>query len=152
MGRKASGKPLIHRCAKVQKNGDVYVYERVRTLKIDRSGYDEKRQLLGILPSGSNDLYGELIPTRSKRSSKKLDSPKTLCYKKRTGMIDIIRHITKKSGIDDILYSILPDEANLVQKIITCVWYNFANDGDTWPGITNWTTKYQGLIPVNRCL
>lgn len=30
MGRKPSGQPLIHRCAKIQKNGDVYVYERIR--------------------------------------------------------------------------------------------------------------------------
>ena len=67
MGRKPSGKPLIHRCAKIQKNGDVYVYERIRTLNPEKHGYDEKRTLLGILPPDSDDLYGELLPTRPKR-------------------------------------------------------------------------------------
>ena len=156
MGRKSTGKPLIHRYLKLQKNGDYYVYERIRTLKPDKTGYDEKRRLLGILPPGFTDKYGELLPTRPKRKSRKQSEitifsnsnmNSTLCAKMRTGMIDIIRLIMKKSKIDDILYSLLPNELGIVQKILTCVWYNFASDGDTWPGVKNWTMKYQGLVP-----
>lgn len=147
MGRKPSGQPLIHRCAKIQKNGDVYVYERIRTLNPEKHGYDEKRTLLGILPPGSDDLYGELIPTRPKRTLGKYPQPEMFYTKKRTGMIDIIRFLSSESRLDGILRSILPQEQGLAEKILTCVWYNFATDGDTWPGITNWTMKYQGLVP-----
>ena len=153
MGRKATGKPLIHRCSKRQKNGDIYVYERVRTLKSGQNGYDEKRQLLGKLPPGSTDLFGLLLPTRPKRAVAKgpvdaTSHPQSVvCSKNRTGMIDIIRFLTGLSRIDEYLQEAMPTEEGLAQKILTCVWYNFANDGDTWPGIKNWTTKYQGLMP-----
>lgn len=150
MGRKPSGKPLIHRCAKTQKNGDVYVYERIRTLNPGKHGYDEKRTLLGILPPGSDDLYGELIPTRPKRIRRECLQPKILCTKRRTGMIDIIKFLSSESKLEGILHSALPQEQGLAGKILTCVWYNFATDGDTWPGITNWTTKYQGLAPYTH--
>ena len=153
MGRKSTGKPLVHRCKKLQKNGDTYVYERVRVMKPDKSGYDEKRQLLGILPPGSTDLFGTLLPTRPKRRGGELSesdaiSPvETRCSRNRTGMIDIIKFISSTSKVDEFLYDALPQEEGLAQKILTCAWYNFASDGDTWPGIKNWTTKYQGLLP-----
>ena len=156
MGRKATGKPLISRCSKLQKNGNIYVYERVRTLKPGQNGYVEKRQLLGILPPGSTDLYGALIQTRPKRSATKRISgngssqtSSTPCSKNRTGMIDIIRFLTGLAKIDEFLQDALPGEEGLSQKILTCAWYNFASDGDTWPGIKNWTTKYQGLMPYS---
>ena len=153
MGRRATGKPLIHRCSKRQKNGDIYVYERVRTLKPERNGYDEKRKLLGKLPPGSTDLFGVLLPTRPKRTSTKSSAGITgqqqpvICAKNRTGMLDIIKFLTSLSKIDEFLKEALPEEEGLAQKILTCAWYNFASDGDTWPGIKNWTTKYQGLMP-----
>ena len=156
MGRKATGKPLIHRCSKVQKNGDIYVYERVRTLKPGQNGYDEKRKLLGILPPGSTDLFGELLPTRSKRApagdtlKKSSQSLDTVCSKNKTGMIDIIKFLTELANIDKYLQEALPGEDGLAQKVLTCAWYNFASDGDTWPGIRNWTTKYQGLMPYTH--
>lgn len=154
MGRKSSGKPLVHRCKKKQKNGSVYVYERIRILNSEKGGYDETRRLLGILPPGSEDLYGELLPTRPKRKKlEKLDSIHAIdgidCSKNRTGMIDIIRFISEKSKIDHILSSSFPDEEGLVQKILTCAWYCFATDGDTWPGIVNWSTRYQGILPYS---
>ena len=153
MGRKSSGKPLVHRCQKLQKNGDTYVYERVRILKPDKSGYNETRRLLGILPPGSTDLFGTLLPTRPKRKAGMLSDPSEIrsveprCSRSRTGMIDIIKFISRTSKIEEILYDALPKEEGLARKILTCAWYNFASDGDTWPGIKNWTTKYQGLMP-----
>lgn len=156
MGRSSNGSPLVHRCARIQRNGQIYVYERIRTLRADKSGYDEKRRLLGILPPGSDDLFGTLLPTRKKRSGDNLNVPENVphatgavCSRKRTGMIDIIKFLTETSRIDEILHSILPNNEGLVQKILTCAWYNFATDGDTWPGITNWTMQYQSILPYS---
>lgn len=156
MGRRSKGTPLVHRCARKQKNGSVYVYERIRTFSPGKRGYDEKRRLLGILPPDSDDLYGPLLPTRPRRADKKEVTPEnlscaqgSLISKKRTGMIDIIEHLTKTSRLDEILSSILPGEEGLVQKILTCTWYNFASDGDSWPGIRNWTMQYQGILPYS---
>ena len=155
MGRKPSGKPSIDRIRRIQKNGYVYVYERTRVLDEETHKYKSSQTLLGRLPDGSEDLYGELLPTRPKRKALNLfvSNPSQPSIpesdKLRTGMIDIVSNICDYSGLYSVFNTILSDEAGIRQKILTCAWYDFASDGDTWPGITNWSTKYQGLLPYS---
>ena len=157
MGRKPSGKPSIDRIRRVQKNGDVYVYERTRVLDEETHKYKSSQKLLGRLPVGEKDVYGLLLPTRPKRKSidhlvsKPIQPTEiTESAKLRTGMIDIVSNICDYSGLYAIFNEILSNETGILQKILTCAWYDFASDGDTWPGITNWSTKYQGLLPYSH--
>ena len=157
MGRKPSGKPSIDRIRRAQKNGDVYVYERTRVLDEKTHKYKSSQKLLGRLPDGENDVYGLLLPTRPKRKavdpfvSKPIQStaiPESV--KLHTGMIDIVSNICDYSGLYAIFNEILSNETGILQKILTCAWYDFTSDGDTWLGITNWSTKYQGLLPYSH--
>lgn len=150
MGRKPSNGKKIDQIIVTQKNGDRYVYERIRKYNSSTQTYvNEHLELLGKMRPGSLDK-NDLLPTRPKRNFKSNIGEKydrLTATKKHTGMIDIIKHFSELSGIESALREILKNEDGLIEKILTCVWYCFATDGDSWPGIYNWSTKYAGLLP-----
>ena len=157
MGRKAvhTDGILIDKIVKKQSNGDRYVYRRTRVYNPGTQSYEKPSTvLLGKMKDGSDDKE-DLLPTRPKRSrkgdgnnSQSNDAP-SLCSasKRHTGMIDIINHIARISGISNSIHDILPDEKGLADKILTCTYYRFATDADSWTGVNNWSTKYAGQLP-----
>lgn len=151
MPRTASGKTRIERIIKRQSNGDRYVYERA-------SVYDPKKKyyvnagstLLGKMKPGSDDRF-DLLPTRPKAKSApaiRTSHPNTVTM--HTGMIDIVRYISEISGVEKELTAAIPANIGLRKKTQTLVWYGFATDGDTWPGIRSWCIKYAGQLPYEH--
>ena len=67
--------------------------------------------------------------------------------RRHVGMLDIVAHVAEKSGVAKQLHKAIPDDIGLRQKMQTLAWYEFASDGDSWPGIVNWSTRYAGLLP-----
>ena len=160
MPKKASGE--IHTCLdKVhKKNGDVYVYEKNYYYNPEnKKMVTVSRHLIGKIEKGSS----EIVNTRPKRNNKFQDNKKTSkpnvdkqnqkkaesednaaaenaedlkARKQRVGMMDIIDHIGKESGIDDIIYKNI--DAGTAQKIISVARYLFASDGGPISGVFLW--------------
>ena len=150
MPRKASGLAKTDRYTETKANGIVYVYERCRKYNPEKR-YNENisTKLLGILKPGATDYNddGNITSTRPKRKA----IPKAVSvHKTRTGMIDIIKHISAISGIDDELNVALPGEEGIVQKLSTCAWFLFATDGESMPKIRSWSKKYEGILPYSH--
>ena len=106
-------------------------------------------KLLGILKPGTTDYHdnSNILTTRPKR---KAIPASVTAHKSRTGMIDIIKHISRISGIENELEAALPGEEGVSQKLLTCAWFLFATDGDSMPKIRPWTKKYEGILPYRH--
>ena len=151
MGRNASGTIRTDLVIRNQANGDRYVYERKSQYNKEKGYYVQVGAsiLLGKMKPGSNDRT-DLLPTRPKarpESSKSVNKITTSVS--HTGMIEIIRHIEAVSGIKNEIETTFVDYAGLSLKVRTLAWYDFATDGDTWPGIRNWSLRYAGKLPYN---
>ena len=152
MGRKASGQDKVERILRRQANGEIYVYERISRYNREKGYYvSVGSKLLGKLKPGSNDRY-DLEPTRPKRRAfeEERSAPaasQVEAERRHVGMISIVKRISEIAGIEKELKEVLPDEEGLANKIATLAWYAFSTDGRSWPGVENWTKRYQTDIP-----
>lgn len=158
MPAKASGEIKTRIIHSPQKNGDVYVLER-RTLYDSEKKYNKilSTKLLAKIPKGTEIP----VPTRPKRS-KNTDTHQSttdpsaikavpevnqvIASRKRIGMMSIIDHIGKTSGIDDALYA--STDLGTAQKIISLARYLLATDGQSLPGISTW--QYNHPLPYRE--
>ena len=148
MSRKASGAEKVSIIRETQDNGDIYVYER-KTIYDPNKRYNRStgKTLIGKIPKG----HTEMINTRPKKRALSLSADQVAdvgkASRRHIGMLDIIAHVAEKSGVTKQLQKAVPDDIGLQQKMQTLAWYGFASDGDTWPGVVSWSTKYAGLLP-----
>ena len=148
MPRKASGEEKLSIIRETQANGDIYIYER-KTIydPIKRYNRSTGKTLIGKIPKGQ----AEMIDTRPKKRTVIVPADQMAeivkASKRRIGMLDIVAHVAEKSGVAKQLQKSVPYDIGLRQKMQTLAWYGFATDGDTWPGITHWSTRYAGLLP-----
>ena len=91
-----------------QKNGDIYVIERKTQYDpIKKYNVVLSSRIIGKIPKGET----KIVPTRPKKRSgeKVLNSnasePIIKATRRKVGMMDIIDHIGKDSGIDNAIYS-----------------------------------------------
>ena len=134
-----------------QKNGDIYVIERkTKYDPVKKFNVVLSSKILGKIPKGEE----EMVPTRPKRpngtkvlNSKEQQSEITASRRK-VGMMDIIDHIGKISGIDDAIYA--NTDKGTAQKVISLARYLLATDGQSLPGITSW--QYSHPLPYDEGL
>ena len=123
---------IIHQS---QKNGDIYVLER-RTIYDPEKKYNKvlSTRLIAKIPKGEKNP----VPTRPKRSRDAKSAQNMEISAKRThvGMMDIIDHIGKVSGIDDAIYA--SSDLGTAQKVISLARYLLATNGQSFPGIQTW--------------
>lgn len=123
---------IIHQS---QKNGDIYVLER-RTIYDPEKKYNKvlSTRLIAKIPKGEKNP----VPTRPRRNKNANPAPYMEISAKRThvGMMDIIDHIGKVSGIDDAVYA--SADIGTAQKIISLARYLLATNGQSFPGIQTW--------------
>ena len=118
-----------------RKNGNIYVLER-------QIIYDPEKKRNVVLSSRliSKIVKGTDTPveTRPKRKKdEKIENSNSLsAFRKHVGMMDIIDHIGRVSGIDDGIYS--NTDTGTAQKILSLARYLLATDGQSLPGITTW--------------
>lgn len=159
MPAKASNEVKTRIIHSQQKNGDIYVLERT-TLYDSEKKYNKvlSTKLVSKIPKGTEIP----IPTRPKRdkasnghqnvpngSLKKVIPPSSdnvLASRKRVGMMNIIDHIGKISGIDDALYA--STDVGTAQKIISVARYLLATNGQSLPGIATW--QYNHPLPYTE--
>ena len=136
MPAKPSGEVKTRIIHNTQKNGDIYVLER-KTL------YDpERRQnkvlgtkLLSKIPKGSTMP----VPTRPKKKCPKeaMTEPGAITASRdHVGMMEIIDHIGRTSGIDNGIYC--GTDTGTAQKVISLARYLLATGGQSLPGILSW--------------
>jgi hypothetical protein len=137
-----------------QKNGDIYVEER-KTIYVPEKKYNKilSSKLLFKIPKGTDTP----VPTRPKKGkSGKIEDlephsgsggasnhDRVTASRMRVGMMNIINHIGKASGIDDALYAIT--DTGTAQKIISIARYLLATNGQSLPGILTW--QYNHPLP-----
>ena len=127
MPAKPSGEIKTSTIRQTQKNGDIYLLER-RTIYDPEKKYNRilSTKLIAKIPKGEKDP----VPTRPKRS-RKANSDKNSeivsATRKHVGMMDIIDHIGKVSGIDDAVYA--STDLGTAQKIISLARYLLATNG-----------------------
>ena len=134
-----------------QKNGDIYVLER-KTIYDPVKKYNKvlSTKLLSKIPKGTETS----VPTRPKRSKPSsgplkddiFPANKIIASRNRIGMMSIIDHIGKISGIDDALYE--STDVGTAQKIISIARYLLGSDGQSLPGIVAW--QYNHPIPYKE--
>ena len=143
MPAKPSGEIKTSVIRQRQKNGDIYLLER-RTIYDQEKKYNRvlSTRLISKIPKDSETP----VPTRPKRGkSKEADKKPSFVSAKRmhVGMMDIIDHIGRISGIDDAIYD--STDIGTAQKIISLARYLLATNGQSLPGIQTW--QYNHPIP-----
>ena len=127
-----------------QKNGDIYVYEvTTRYDSVKKYNVITSKHLIGKIQKGTD----EIVPTRPKR---KKNIEENGIYKLRTGMIDIIAHVSEKSHVHAEVMKAVENDAGLGEKMLTLAWYSFATDGNTWPNIRNWCISIFKSFTISR--
>ena len=143
MPAKASGEIKTVTVKVTQKNGDIYVYERnVQYQPQDRKTVIHGSRLIGKIPKGSK----KMIKTRPKRPAgckMREETENLTASRTRIGMMRIIEHIGKVSGIDMAIYGSM-DEGT-AEKIISIGRYLFATGGNSLTHIENW--QYTHPLP-----
>lgn len=122
-----------------QKNGDIYVLER-RTCYDPIKKYNKvlSSKIISKIPKGEDTP----VPTRPKRkSAEKVSNSGTpsaaaKASRMKVGMMDIIDHIGKISGIDDAVFE--NTDIGTAQKILSLARYLLATNGQSLPGIQTW--------------
>ncbi|GAU79996.1 transposase [Fusibacter sp. 3D3] len=158
MPAKASGEVKTRIIHSPQKNGDIYVLER-KTVYDPVKKYNKvlSTKLVSKIPKGTEIS----VPTRPKRTIKSnehenvsnetlkkttFQTNQIIASRKRVGMMNIIDHIGKASGIDATLYA--NTDIGTAQKIISLARYLLASDGQSLPGIATW--QYNHPLPYRE--
>ena len=139
MPAKASCEIKTRTVRQPQKNGDIYVIERQTQYDpVKKYNVVLSSRIIGKIPKGETSV----VPTRPKRragekvSISNVPDPPVKASRRKVGMMDIIDHIGKSSGIDDAIYS--ATDQGTAQKILSLARYLLATNGQSFPGITTW--------------
>ena len=145
MARPYTGKIAQSTEERVQKNGDIYVYQVQRWYDPDTRNTRRKLELLGIKDPSSGEVKG----TRPKRKQSANVPAITPVVTEITanGMISIVRHFSEAAGVTDEVMAALPKDEGNAMKLLTLSWYAFATDGGTWTRAIKWTSDYLPLLP-----
>lgn len=159
MPAKPSGEIKTRIIRNTQKNGDIYILERKTLYDTDKK-YNKvlSTKLLSKIPKGAEIP----VPTRPKKAKtdKNTDLALDLNLKNdteptpnkisatrmRIGMMGIIDHIGKVSGIDEAIYA--NTDPGTAQKIISVARYLLATHGQSLPGILTW--QYNHPLPYSE--
>lgn len=151
MPAKASREVKTRTIHQTQKNGDIYVIERqTRYDPVKKYNVVLSSRIVGKIPKGEKTV----VPTRPKRpkgekvSNSSGSVSAVSASRKKAGMMDIIDHIGRSSGIDEAVYS--STDLGTAQKILSLARYLLATNGQSLPGITAW--QYTHPLPYEEGL
>ena len=154
MPSKPSGEIKTRTIRNKQKNGDIYILER-KTVYDAEKKYNKviSTKLVAKIPKGTEIP----VPTRPKKAKAGVNTEmasasangneanpgKIVASMKRVGMMNIIEHLGKTSGIDDAIYA--NTDICTAEKIISLARYLLATNGQSLPGIHTW--QYNHPLP-----
>jgi transposase len=135
MPRKRSGEVKKVIVRQTQKNGDVYVYERQVVYNPDtKNNTILSSKLIGKIQKDTE----KIVPTRPKRTKeeKEADDCMIVASRNRVGMMQIIDHIGRVSGIDEAVYC--GTDPGTAQKVLSIARFFLATDGHSLPLLNTW--------------
>ena len=139
MPRKYTGKITTSHVERRQKNGDIYVYEEERQYDREK-GYSviQHSKLIGVKKKGTD----QVVPTRARRKFVNVTQEETTPFgelkavRKHDGMMDIVNHMSKTSGIDEDIRA--ATDIPTADKIMSLAQYIVCNDSHSLTGIEEW--------------
>lgn len=149
MPRKATGKIMVSQFRRVQKNGDIYVFERKQRYNPEK-GYTEQlsSRLIGKIPAGGDTLV-ETRP-RGKKSPDSKEAPLESAAAKTSilNAMDLLEWAGAQSGIDDTIRA--STDLTTAQKILSIARFWAMNPGREISRIENWQLSH--LVPYREGL
>ena len=130
-----SGKVKTNVVRQKQNNGDIYVYQRqIIYDPIKKNNTILQAEILGKIPKGTK----KMVPTRPKKTKeeKEAEYNTLIASREHIGMMQIIDHIGKVSGIDEGVYR--GTDLGTAQKLLSIARFLLATDGHSLPQITTW--------------
>ena len=138
MGRELTGKKHVGEVRIRQKNGDIYVYERVTAYDpVRKKTFTEKKTLKGKILAGSDVL----VPTRPKKTANVDKQTSVSAHRTRVGMTEILDWVSVESGIGAAVRACFP--LGDAQKIETIAQYWIGTDGQTLPRLEKWQLMHK---------
>lgn len=138
MGRELTGKKHVGEVRIRQKNGDIYVYERVTAYDpVRKKTFTEKKTLKGKILAGSDVL----VPTRPKKTANLDKQTSVSAHRTRVGMTEILDWVSVESGIGAAVRACFP--LGDAQKIETIAQYWIGTDGQTLPRLEKWQLMHK---------
>lgn len=138
MGRELTGKKHVGEVRIRQKNGDIYVYERVTAYDpVRKKTFTEKKTLKGKILAGSDVL----VPTRPKKTANLDKQTSVSAHRTRVGMTEILNWVSVESGIGAAVRACFP--LGDAQKIETIAQYWIGTDGQTLPRLEKWQLMHK---------
>ena len=138
MGRELTGKKHVGEVRIRQKNGDIYVYERVTAYDpVRKKTFTEKKTLKGKILAGSSVL----VPTRPKKTANVDKQTSVSAHRTRVGMTEILDWVSVESGIGAAVRACFP--LGDAQKIETIAQYWIGTDGQTLPRLEKWQLMHK---------
>lgn len=138
MGRELTGKKHVGEVRIRQKNGDVYVYERITAYNPStKKTFTEKKTLKGKILAGTDVM----IPTRPKKTGNLNKESGVLARRTRVGLTEILNWVSVESGIGAAVRACFP--LGDAQKIETIAQYWIGTDGQTLPRLEKWQLMHQ---------
>ena len=135
MGRQFQNKIHVGQRRQKQKNGDVYILERMtRYDQATKRTVTVGQRLIGKIVAGTT----EIVPTRAKRPN---GFAKGSASRRHTGLTDILEHIGSDSGIDADVRAAFPD-GGAADKMLTIARYWLATGGQTLPRLATWQAMH----------
>lgn len=135
MGRQFQNKIHVGQRRQKQKNGDVYILERMtRYDQATKRTVTVGQRLIGKIVAGTT----EIVPTREKRPN---GFAKGSASRRHTGLTDILEHIGSDSGIDADVRAAFPD-GGAADKMLTIARYWLATGGQTLPRLATWQAMH----------
>lgn len=139
MPAKASCEVKTRTVRQTQKNGDIYVIERQTQYDpVKKYNVVLSSRIVGKIPKGETSVVSTRPKRRSgeKASISNVPDPPVKASRRKAGMMDIIDHIGKASGIDDAIYA--ATDQGTARKLLSLSRYLLATNGQSFPGITTW--------------
>ena len=138
MGRELTGKKHVGEVRIRQKNGNIYVYERVTAYDpVRKKTFTEKKTLKGKILAGSDVL----VPTRPKKTANVDKQTSVSAHRTRVGMTEILDWVSVESGIGAAVRACFP--LGDAQKIETIAQYWIGTDGQTLPRLEKWQLMHK---------
>lgn len=140
MPDKVLGAKKTYQIKQKRSNGSTYVYDRTVVYNPESKQNEVlESRIVGKIVPGSD----EIVPTRPKKNGKqdkRDDALDVAASRKHVGMMNILEHAGKASGIDDLLYRIT--DTGSAEKIISLARYLVAENGQTLPGIVSFQFRH----------
>ena len=144
MARPIVGGIRVKKENRVQKNGDIYVYERkVQYDPETRTNKTISRTLLGVKHPGSDEIQKTRRLLRNNVKASSTDSTgNRITTRKKIGLVSLLEWVGEASDIDSDIRVAFGVDSELASQCIAIARFWVATNGATLPNMRTWQIKH----------